>query len=42
MTHRDQLDNLATALLEAETLDGIDAYQSGGMPMGATPADAAP
>jgi cell division protease FtsH len=42
MTHRDQLDNLAAALLEAETLDGIDAYRSAGMPMGATTADAAP
>jgi cell division protease FtsH len=41
-THRDQLDNLAAALLEAETLDGIDAYRSAGMPMGGTPADAAP
>ena len=40
-THRHQLDNLVAALLEAETLDGIDAYRSAGMPMGATPADAA-
>jgi cell division protease FtsH len=40
-THRDQLDNLAAALLTAETLDGIDAYRSAGMPMGVTPADAA-
>src|ERR1700761_6769854 len=40
-SHREQLNNLAIALLSAETLDGIDAYRSAGMPMGATPADAA-
>jgi cell division protease FtsH len=30
--HRDQLENLATALLDAETLDGVDAYRAAGMP----------
>jgi cell division protease FtsH len=31
--HRAQLDALARALLEAETLDGIDAYRAAGLPM---------
>ncbi len=31
--HRDQLDNLAHALLEAETLDATDAYAAAGVPM---------
>jgi cell division protease FtsH len=30
--HRDQLDSLAHALLEAETLDAIDAYAAAGVP----------
>ena len=35
--HRQQLDNLATALLNAETLDGIDAYRAAGMPTHTNP-----
>jgi cell division protease FtsH len=31
--HRGQLDNLTHALLEAETLDAIDAYAAAGTPM---------
>jgi cell division protease FtsH len=31
--HREQLDNLAHALLEAETLDAPDAYAAAGVPM---------
>jgi cell division protease FtsH len=31
--HRDQLDSLAHALLEAETLDAVDAYAAAGVPM---------
>jgi cell division protease FtsH len=31
--HRDQLDNLKRALLEAETLDAVDAYAAAGAPM---------
>ena len=31
--HRDQLDSLAHALLEAETLDAPDAYAAAGVPM---------
>jgi cell division protease FtsH len=31
--HREQLDNLSHALLEAETLDGPDAYAAAGVPM---------
>ena len=31
--HREQLEQLTTALLNAETLDGIDAYHAAGMPM---------
>ena len=31
--HREQLDNLTHALLEAETLDAIDAYHAAGVPM---------
>jgi cell division protease FtsH len=34
--HRDQLDRLTQALLEAETLDAIDAYAAAGAPMRAT------
>ena len=30
--HREQLDSLAHALLEAETLDAIDAYAAAGLP----------
>jgi cell division protease FtsH len=37
--HRQQLDNLAVALLDAETLDGIDAYRAAGLPMQAGAAD---
>jgi cell division protease FtsH len=36
--HREQLDNLAAALLQSETLDGIDAYRAAGLPMHASPA----
>jgi cell division protease FtsH len=36
--HRAQLDNLTTALLEVETLDGIDAYRAAGLPMHISPA----
>ena len=32
-TPREQLDNLATALLESATLDGIDAFRAAGLPM---------
>jgi cell division protease FtsH len=35
--HREQLDSLATALLQAETLDGIDAYRAAGLPLHASP-----
>jgi cell division protease FtsH len=35
-THRAQLDALAQALLQSETLDGIDAYRAAGLPMRAT------
>ena len=31
--HRDQLDSLAHALLEAETLDATDAYAAAGVKM---------
>jgi cell division protease FtsH len=31
--HRDQLDSLSQALLEAETLDAVDAYAAAGVPM---------
>jgi cell division protease FtsH len=31
--HRDQLDSLAHALLEAETLDAPDAYAAAGVPL---------
>lgn len=31
--HREQLDNLTAALLQAETLGGIDAYRAAGLPM---------
>ena len=31
--HREQLDNLAHALLKAETLDAPDAYAAAGVPM---------
>jgi cell division protease FtsH len=40
-THREQLDSLAAALLQTETLDGIDAYRAAGMPSRAAAADAA-
>ena len=36
-THRQQLDNLTTALLNHETLDGIDAYHAAGMPTHTNP-----
>ena len=32
-SHREQLNNLAIALLSAETLDGIDAYRAAGLPI---------
>ena len=35
--HREQLDNLAIALLKAETLDGIDAYRAAGLPIDTDP-----
>ena len=38
--HREQLDSLATALLQAEALDGIDAYRAAGLPMHAARPDA--
>jgi cell division protease FtsH len=41
ITHREQLDTLAAALLQTETLDGIDAYRAAGMPSRSTAADAA-
>jgi len=31
--HRDQLDSLSRGLLEAETLDAIDAYRAAGVTM---------
>ncbi len=37
-THRDQLDNLAIALLNLETLDGIDAYHAAGLAIHPNPA----
>ena len=36
-SHREQLDNLAIALLSAETLDGIDAYRAAGLPIDTDP-----
>jgi cell division protease FtsH len=30
--HRDQLESLTQALLKAETLDGVDAYEAAGLP----------
>ena len=39
--HREQLDNLAHALLEAETLDAPDAYAAANVPMRAAELDAA-
>ncbi len=36
-SHREQLDRLTTALLDDETLDGIDAYRAAGLPMHANP-----
>jgi cell division protease FtsH len=38
--HRDQLDNLAHALLKAETLDAPDAYAAAGVPMRAAELEA--
>ena len=38
--HRDELDDLAQALLEAETLDAPDAYAAAGIPMRTTHIDA--
>jgi cell division protease FtsH len=35
--HRGQFDNLTAALLDAETLDGIDAYRAARLPMHAEP-----
>lgn len=35
--HRDQLDSLATALLDVETLDEVDAYIAAGVPSRPTP-----
>jgi hypothetical protein len=37
-SHREQLENLTVALLDAETLEGIDAYRAAGLPMNANPA----
>jgi cell division protease FtsH len=37
--HREQLESLTQALLEAETLDAVDAYAAAGVPM-RTPAPA--
>jgi cell division protease FtsH len=37
VTHHAQLEALTMALLEAETLDGIDAYRAAGLPMQAPP-----
>ncbi len=37
--HREQLDNLAHALLKAETLDALDAYTAAGVPMDAQQLD---
>jgi hypothetical protein len=31
--HREQLDSLSRALLNAETLDAVDAYAAAGVPM---------
>jgi cell division protease FtsH len=36
-SRRQQLDNLAIALLSAETLDGIDAYRAAGLPIDTDP-----
>jgi len=35
--HRAQLDTLASALLDRETLDEVDAYQAAGIPLRARP-----
>jgi cell division protease FtsH len=40
--HREQLDSLARALLEAETLDAVDAYRAAGAPMRAAELRPAP
>ena len=40
--HRQQLDSLTTALLNHETLDGIDAYHAAGMPTHTNPPAEAP
>ena len=39
--HREQLESLAHALLEAETLDAPDAYAAAGVPMRTTELEAA-
>src|SRR3984885_3628717 len=38
-SHREQLNNLAIALLDAETLDGIDAYRAAGRPIDIDPTE---
>jgi cell division protease FtsH len=38
-SHREQLNNLAIALLSAETLDGIDAYRAAGLPIATDPTE---
>ncbi|HEY4827243.1 MAG TPA: cell division protein FtsH, partial [Solirubrobacteraceae bacterium] len=38
-SHREQLNNLAIALLDAETLDGIDAYRAAGLPIDIDPTE---
>ena len=38
-SHREQLNNLAIALLSAETLDGIDAYRAAGLPIDIDPTE---
>jgi cell division protease FtsH len=38
-SHREQLNNLAIALLSAETLDGIDAYRAAGLPIATAPTE---
>src|ERR1700733_15124376 len=38
-SHREQLNNLAIALLDAETLDAIDAYRAAGLPIDIDPTE---